>query len=118
MDPLNSVILVAFLSERAVEVVKRLIKPYLANWPEDRQTSLYLIVASACGILLSFGFNINILEQYSTPFRYPAIGMVITGIFAGMGSQWIHEILINLPRSFVLKNRIEVQSLKKIANDK
>jgi len=95
----NSVVpllLIALFAERLVEIAKYLIRPFLGSWPAAARSTLWQALGLAAGIILAFGMHVNFLEIIGAAGA-PWLGKILAGIFAGMGTQWIHELISNLP---------------------
>ncbi len=89
-------LLIAFFAERLVEIAKYLIKPFLGSQGEPACRTLWQALGLAAGILLAFGMQVNFLDLIGVAGT-PWLGKLLAGIFAGMGTQWVHEIVSNLP---------------------
>ncbi|MDH7577137.1 MAG: hypothetical protein QHH75_04750 [Bacillota bacterium] len=89
-------LLITFFAERLVEIAKRLIAPLLGSWPEASRHALWQALGLAAGVILAFGMHINFLNLIGVTGA-PWLGKLLAGLFAGMGSQWVHEIISNLP---------------------
>lgn len=90
MDILVAVTLLALLIERLAEVVKTAISPAkLPAWG-------WFAITSALGMLLCVLFNVNIFTDLGFTAQTPAamiVGQLITGIAAGSGSGFVHDLI-------------------------
>jgi hypothetical protein len=92
----TNLLIVALLSERLVEIVKSLVKPFLTKWSDQRLAALWKVCGLLTGVILAFGMKVNLFQIINVS-GYRFLGILLAGVFAGMGTQWVHEILSNLP---------------------
>ena len=62
-------------------------KPFL------ERINLKLILSIGVGLLLAFGFNADMLIALGLPTAVPPIGLVLTGLLLGRGSNFVHDIV-------------------------
>ncbi len=93
-------VLAALLAERLVEVAKHVLQPLLGEVPEPRRHLLWKLLGLAAGIVLAFGMEIDFFAVLGCAGA-PWLGRLLAGILAGMGTQWVHEVLSNLPHEAV-----------------
>lgn len=90
MDGLALVILLAVVVEKVVEVVKDIV--YAIPFFPDKFRPLTLkLISLACGVLLAFQSGINVLEILNVKTTNPMIGIGITGLVIGKGSNFAHD---------------------------
>ncbi len=90
MNVLVAVVVLAVMIEKLAEVVKASIAPVkLPPWG-------WFAVTSGIGMLLCVLFNVNIFTQLGFVAETAAavlVGQLITGIAAGSGSNFVHDLL-------------------------
>lgn len=104
-------VLIAFFAERLVEVVKCILQPLLRDFPEPRRHLLWKVLGLAAGVLLAFGMKVDLfcaIGRHGEPW----LGRLLAGVFAGMGTQWVHELLSNLPEEAVRILRTRARSFE------
>jgi len=74
------------LNNRLVEVI---LKPLLSLARPRLSKDLLLYMSIITGIGMAFYSNTNLLEQYFDP---PIVGIIVTGIIIGGGSNLIHDL--------------------------
>ncbi len=93
MDIFVAVTLLALLIERLAEVVKTAISPAkLPAWG-------WFAITSGIGMLLCVLFNVDIFTDLGFTAQTPAamvVGQLITGIAAGSGSGFVHDLIHRL----------------------
>lgn len=110
MDALGSMLLVALFAERIVEVLKAILLPLLVGWPEGQRTALWRVLGVAVGVVLAFGLRVNLFALVGVAEANPWLGTLLAGLFAGMGTEWVHNLLTNLPRLAVEGRRLRLLS--------
>jgi hypothetical protein len=83
-----------------IEVLIEALKPLLAPLatPLDPHIALYLYIAAAIGLAMSFMFQVDLvasLLEAATGAHYAptVLGIVLTGLFIGRGSNVIHDLI-------------------------
>ena len=76
----------SMLNNRLVEVI---LKPLLSLARPRLSKDLLLYMSIITGIGMAFYSNTNLLEQYFDP---PIVGIIVTGIIIGGGSNLIHDL--------------------------
>ncbi len=91
MDGIALVFVLSVLVEKLVQLFKDFVYavPFLPD--KFRPLSVQLL-SLACGIVLALGTGLNALELMHVPFAYPQVGMVITGLVIGRGSNFAHDV--------------------------
>lgn len=89
-------LLISLLAERLVEMAKSFLKPLLKNWSAEGRSALWKGCGLLAGLILAFGTQVNFLNIIGLSGA-PWLGKLLAGILAGAGTQWVHEILSNLP---------------------
>ena len=90
MENFFLVIALAIIVEAMVEYVKSII---IAFSTKHIKTAFFHICAVVFSITLCFLANANLFEQLGIHFDYPEVGLVLTGIFASRGSNYLSDIL-------------------------
>jgi hypothetical protein len=80
---------VAFLAVLNNRLVEMILKPLLSLSRPRQSKDLLLYISIATGIGMAFYSNANLLGQYFDP---PIVGVVVTGIIIGGGSNLIHDL--------------------------
>lgn len=113
MDNAMVLMTLALISERLVEASKGVLLPFLSKWPEDRKTVLWKTLGLFFGILFAAGAKVDIFSILGVTSTNPVLGIAISGIFAGMGTEWVHQLLTNLPQVTVEGRRQKIQRLSR-----
>jgi len=79
----------AFLSMLNNRLVEVILKPLLSLARPRLSKDLLLYISIITGIGMAFYSNTNLLEQYFDP---PIVGIIVTGIIIGGGSNLIHDL--------------------------
>ncbi|HAA90618.1 MAG: Uncharacterized protein XD63_0303 [Thermoanaerobacterales bacterium 50_218] len=108
-ESVGSLLVIALLAERLVEISKYLVSPFLKDWAGTSKRVLWQGLGLIVGIILAFEMNINFFEIIQTPGA-AWLGKLLAGLFAGMGTQWVHEILSNLPSEAARNFRSQTDS--------
>jgi fructose-specific phosphotransferase system IIC component len=111
-ESIGSLLVIALLAERLVEIGKYLITPFLKEWAGTSKRAFWQGLGLVLGIILAFQMNINFFEIIQAPGA-PWLGKLLAGLFAGMGTQWVHEILSNLPSEAARNFRSQTDSRNK-----
>jgi len=76
--------LLAFLAESLTEY-------FLTDTPADRYKKY---VAPLVGVLLAFNFSLDLFTEFlRLESAIPYVGVILTGILLGRGSNWVHDFL-------------------------
>jgi hypothetical protein len=90
MDGLTLVFILAVVVEKVVEIFKDIV--YAIPFLPDKFRPLTLeLLSLACGLLLAFHSNINALDLLNVKISNPIIGIGITGLVIGKGSNFAHD---------------------------
>ncbi len=89
-------LMISLLAERLVEILKPIFKPFVKNWSPEKISALWKVCGLLAGLILAFGTQVNFFSIIGLPGN-PWLGKFVAGILAGAGTQWVHEILSNLP---------------------
>lgn len=108
-----TLLLIALFAERVVEIAKPLLQPWAGGWSEEKRTSLWRGLALAVGVILAFGLRVDLFALAGVEGANPLLGMVLAGLFAGMGTEWVHHLLTNLPRLAVEGRKLRLLPLRK-----
>ena len=79
----------AFLSMLNNRLVEVILKPLLSLARPRLSKDLLLYISIITGIGMAFYSNTNLLEHY---FHPPIVGIIVTGIIIGGGSNLIHDL--------------------------
>lgn len=84
----------AFIAESMSEY---LFAPWLdvlkKRWPWLEEAKPMQYVALAMGLLLAFAYNLDIIfEAFGYTANWPWIGVVVTGLAIGRGSNYVHDL--------------------------
>lgn len=108
MNDIGIVLFLALLVERLVEVIRAVAAPWVAGWPEPRRAALWKALGLAWGLVLAVGLKVNLFALLGAEGVAPGLGMLLSGLFAGMGSEWVHHLLTDLPRLAVEGRKIRL----------
>ena len=87
---LVSLVLVGFLTETAVEIVKT------SFFSAKTHTKYITIVSLVVAFVLCFALQVSLFEPADQVAYY--IGIVICGLVASRGSNYVHNFLGNIPQ--------------------
>lgn len=90
MDAISSIFILAVVVEKLVELFKTLVYalPFL---PEKFKPMTLELISLGLGILLAYETNINSLTLMGVETLDPLVGVVITGLVIGKGSNFAHD---------------------------
>ncbi|AHF06038.1 hypothetical protein [Desulfitobacterium metallireducens] len=90
MDALSSIFILAVVVEKLVELFKALVYalPFL---PEKFKPMTLELISLGLGFLLAYETNINSLTLMGVKTLDPLVGVVITGLVIGKGSNFAHD---------------------------
>lgn len=86
MTAITLIIIMAITVEALVEYIKTL-------FSTDSKTIILQMSALAASIILCLATGANIYGLLGVTFAYPIIGVVLTGIFASRGSNYISDFI-------------------------
>lgn len=94
MDPLAQVTLILFLAFLAEGMTEYFARPILA-WAGSVDTSPMWLryIAMIVGVALAFGYRADLLLMVGFPAVHPLVGIVLTGILIGRGSNYMHDLV-------------------------
>lgn len=93
---LVTLVLVGFLTETVVEILKTFV------FKSAKSAAYLFFISLVVGLVLVFALQISLFEQ-NNQFAY-YVGMVICGLVASRGSNYVHNWLGNIPfRNVVVK---------------
>jgi hypothetical protein len=86
----------AILAALVEAVVTLLMSVYVADStkPFMARLNYKLIVSIIIGELLAFGFGADFLTQLGIPSAIPPIGVALTGLLLGRGSNFVHDLIV------------------------
>ncbi|MGB9887107.1 MAG: hypothetical protein ACPLPT_06860 [Moorellales bacterium] len=108
MSEFASLLLIALFAERLVEAVKVVLAPWLGRWPASNREAIWRLLGLGWGLVLALGLKVNLFQMMGLPEGNPVLGALLAGLFAGMGTEWVHQLLTNLPRLSAEARRIRV----------
>lgn len=87
---LSSIFILAVVIEKLVELFKALVYalPFL---PENFKPITLELISLGLGILLAYETNINALSLMGVETLDPLVGIIITGLVIGKGSNFAHD---------------------------
>lgn len=94
-------VVVAMLGESIWETAKMV-------W-QDGKLSVDRIGALVVGLVLAVGLQIDLFAALGCPFKYPWVGMILTGILLSRGSNFIHDLLNKIAGIKTLPDVVEVK---------
>ncbi|MCR4420441.1 MAG: hypothetical protein QHH27_09515 [Clostridia bacterium] len=98
MEELTALLVVALFAERLVEALKMVLGSMVQGWPRPYQESFWRLLGLFWGVLLAVALKVNLFVIAGLPDANPVLGALLAGLFAGMGTEWVHQLLTNLPR--------------------
>lgn len=84
------VIVMAIVAEALIEYCKTLGKSFVTK---EWKTAITQIISIAIGILLCFACDANLFSALSVEFSTEWVGIVLTGIFASRGSNYVSDFV-------------------------
>lgn len=91
LAPFALILLLAFLAEGLTEYFAR---PILAAIGLNGRSPLWLrYVAMLVGVGLAFGYGADLILLLGFPGIHPLIGIILTGIIIGRGSNYANDLL-------------------------
>jgi hypothetical protein len=94
MDPLAELTLILFLAFIAEGTTEYFARPILAYFGTIDTSPMWLrYVAMIVGVALSLAYRADLLLMVGLEAIHPLIGVVLTGILIGRGSNYIHDLV-------------------------
>ncbi|HBW38563.1 hypothetical protein [Desulfosporosinus sp. BICA1-9] len=90
MDGIALVVFLAVVVEKVVEIFKDIVYA-IPIFPDKFRPLTLEVLSLACGLLLAFQSGINALELLDVKIINPMIGIGITGLVIGKGSNFAHD---------------------------
>lgn len=90
MDALSLVMLLAVVVEKVVELFKTLVYslPFL---PDKFRPFTLELISLGTGVLLAYQTQVNALGLIGIQTQNPLVGVIITGLVIGKGSNFAHD---------------------------
>lgn len=90
VDGISSIFILAIVVEKLVELFKTLVYaiPFL---PEKFKPLTLELISLGTGIILAYEANINALTLMGVKISDPLVGVIITGLVIGKGSNFAHD---------------------------
>lgn len=99
MDALSSIFILAVVVEKLLEIFKALVNA-LPFFPEKFRPMTLELISFTLGILLAYETNINSLTLMGVETLDPLVGVIISGLVIGKGSNFAHDFF-----HYVSKNK-------------
>ena len=94
MDPLSQLTLILFLAFIAEGMTEYFARPILAALGSINSSPMWLrYVAMLVGIGLSVAYRADLLLIIGFQAIHPMVGVVLTGILIGRGSNYMHDLV-------------------------
>ena len=90
MDKLALVLMLAVTAEALVEYGKSLVA---ALTGKDYKAAVLQLCAAIVAVLLCVLSGADMYAALGVPFSVPAVGMVLTGIFASRGANFVNDLI-------------------------
>lgn len=90
MDGLAVALLLSVVVEKLIQLFKDLVNavPFL---PDKFRPLTVQLLSLACGLALAYSTGINTFELIGVKAIHPAMGIIITGLVIGKGSNFAHD---------------------------
>lgn len=95
MQGIILIITLAVLVEAVVEYAKSIGKMFTEK---SYRTAITQLSAAVIAILLCFAANANLFEVLGITFTAPWIGIVLTGLFASRGANFVSDLIKRIQR--------------------
>lgn len=95
------ILAIAVIVEGLVQYGKNIYQGIIGN---NVKTAVTQIAAIIIAVLLCFAANADIFEPLGIAFNYPYIGVILTGIFASRGSNYVSDLIKQLQNIGVNKS--------------
>lgn len=76
-----------------LEVIKQILKPYASQLPEGAYAALVQLLAMVMGIVGAYAMQLDMLVITQTSDVPTIQGIVLAGILASLGNQFIHYFM-------------------------
>ena len=90
MDKLALVLMLAVTAEALVEYGKSLVAAFTGK---DYKAAVLQLCAAIVAVLLCVLSGADMYAALGVPFSVPAVGMVLTGIFASRGANYVSDLV-------------------------
>ena len=90
MDKLALVLMLAVTAEALVEYGKSLVAAFTGK---DYKAAVLQLCAAIVAVLLCVLSGADMYVALGVPFSVPAVGMVLTGIFASRGANFVNDLI-------------------------
>lgn len=86
-------IVVAILVEGIIEYVKSIAKGIVDGVDGQVKTAVTQIASIVIGVVLCLLCSVDVFASLGITFAYPYVGMVLTGVFASRGSNYVSDLV-------------------------
>lgn len=83
-------LVVAVICEALVEYSKSIVRAFTNG---EKKTAITQVCAILISILLCFLANADIFALCGITFTYPIVGIILTGIFASRGANYVSDLI-------------------------
>ena len=90
MDGLGLILFLSVLLEKLMQLFKDIVAA-VPVFPDKFRPLTLELLSLAFGILFAFGTNLNAFAVFNINFAYPQVGMIMTGLVIGKGSNFAHD---------------------------
>lgn len=90
MDGLVLITFLSILLEKIMQLFKDIVAA-IPFFPDKFRPVTLELLSLTCGILLAYGTNLNAFEILNIKFAYPQVGVIMTGLVIGKGSNFAHD---------------------------
>lgn len=90
MDGLGLILFLSVLLEKLMQLFKDIVA-VIPVFPDKFRPLTLELLSLACGILFAYGTNLNAFEVFNVNFAYPQVGVIMTGLVIGKGSNFAHD---------------------------
>ncbi len=90
MDKITLVLMLAVTAEALVEYTKSLVTAFTGG---DYKAAVLQLCAAIVAVLLCVLSGADMYAALGVPFSVPAVGMVLTGIFASRGANFVNDLI-------------------------
>lgn len=90
MDKIMLVLMLAVTAEALVEYGKSLVSAFTGK---DYKAAVLQLCAAIVSVLLCLLSGADMYAALGVPFSVPAVGMVLTGIFASRGANFVNDLI-------------------------
>jgi len=93
MEPLLLVIAFAVIGELVIEALKPALDPLFNRLGLPEDVNLYLYLSLILGVSLAFIYQLDLLAAAGLTDEADVFGIVLTGLFVGRGSNFVHDVI-------------------------